>query len=198
MTGNPVIWTQVRDMAYDFSNLKFLIADDNKYMRSVFREFLRALGLRPENMLDCADGSEALDLLRSFDADVAIVDFLMAPMDGIEFTRRVRTDENSPNQYLPIILCSGYTEHARVVEARDAGVNEVLAKPVNATALYDRIASIIENPRPFTKQSDFFGPDRRRRFEEPLNPKREDDPEELAEIEASPMNDSESTPAPDA
>ena len=165
-------------MAYDFSKLKFLVVDDNQYMRSVIRELLRAFGLRPDNICDCADGTEALSILATFEADIAIVDYLMSPMDGIAFTRRVRRDEDSANKYLPIILCTGFTEHDRVVEARDAGVNEVLAKPVDAKTLYNRIASIVENPRPFTDQSDFFGPDRRRRFDEDFEPKREDDGQE--------------------
>ena len=89
-------------MAYDFSNLKFLVVDDNQYMRSVIRELLRAFGLRSDNICDCADGAEALGALTSFQADLAIVDYLMEPMDGIEFTRHVRTDKDSENQFLPI------------------------------------------------------------------------------------------------
>ena len=172
-------------MAYDLSNLKFLIVEDNRYMRSVFRELLRAFGLQSENICDCADGTEALSVLESFQADIAIVDYLMQPMDGIEFARRVRKDEDSPNQFLPIILCTGFTEFERVVEARDAGIHEVLAKPIDATTLYNRIASVIENPRAFTKQPDFFGPDRRRRFDDAFEPKRESDSEIEAETDTA-------------
>ena len=59
-------------------------------------------------------------------------------------------------------MLSGFTEYRRVVEARDAGVNEFLAKPISAKALYQRFASIIDNPRPFIRTQDYFGPDRRR------------------------------------
>jgi len=51
----------------------------------------------------------------------------------------------------------------RVVEARDAGVHEFLAKPLSAKGLYSRIRSIIERPRPFVRAGQYFGPDRRRR-----------------------------------
>jgi DNA-binding response OmpR family regulator len=59
-------------------------------------------------------------------------------------------------------MLSGYTEYRRVTEARDAGVNEFLAKPISAKALYQRFASIIDNPRPFIRTKHYFGPDRRR------------------------------------
>ena len=49
-----------------------------------------------------------------------------------------------------------------LVAARDAGITEFLAKPVSSKALYQRIVSVIANPRPFIKTKTYFGPDRRR------------------------------------
>jgi two-component system, chemotaxis family, chemotaxis protein CheY len=50
-----------------------------------------------------------------------------------------------------------------VGEARDAGVNEFLAKPLTARGVIERIHQVVENPRPFVRSDDYFGPDRRRR-----------------------------------
>jgi DNA-binding response OmpR family regulator len=74
----------------------------------------------------------------------------------------VRTAKDSPNPYVPIIMLSGFTEHRRITEARDAGINEFLAKPISAKSIYQRVATIIDNPRPFIRAKNFFGPDRRR------------------------------------
>jgi len=60
-------------------------------------------------------------------------------------------------------MLTGHTELSRVMEARDAGVHEFLAKLISAKGLYSRIRSIIEHPRPFVRTSTYFGPDRRRR-----------------------------------
>jgi DNA-binding response OmpR family regulator len=60
-------------------------------------------------------------------------------------------------------MLSGHTELQRICEARDAGVNEFLAKPISARALYSRMMSLIANPRPFVRTATYFGPDRRRR-----------------------------------
>ena len=150
-------------MAYDFSRLKVLVVDDNQYMRSVFREFLRALGLSTDNIRECSNGEEAIDVAGAFAPDLIISDYVMEPMDGFELARRIRRDENSADPYVPIILCTGYTEVGQVMAARDAGVNEVLAKPITANTLYSRIRTIIEEPRQFVRLDSYFGPDRRRK-----------------------------------
>jgi len=49
-----------------------------------------------------------------------------------------------------------------VRQARDAGVNEFIAKPVTSRNLFLRIAAVVERPRPFVRASTYFGPDRRR------------------------------------
>ncbi|MEE8129654.1 MAG: hypothetical protein V3T48_05170, partial [Vicinamibacterales bacterium] len=85
------------------------------------------------------------------------------PLNGLDFVRMVRFGKESPNRYVPIIMLTGHTELHRVCEARDAGVNEFLSKPVSAKAVYSRIASIIENPRMFVHTKTYFGPCRRRR-----------------------------------
>ena len=51
----------------------------------------------------------------------------------------------------------------REIFSRNAGVNEFLAKPISAQALYSRLTSIIELPRPFIRTKTYFGPCRRRR-----------------------------------
>ena len=87
----------------------------------------------------------------------------MEPVSGIEFVKRLRLSKDSPNPFLPVILLTGHTELKRVLIARDAGVNEFLAKPISPKELYVKIRSIIENPRPFIRTETYFGPDRRRR-----------------------------------
>lgn len=98
-----------------------------------------------------------------YNNDIIIADWMMRPMDGISFTRKVRNDAQSPNPYVPIILMTGFSEKRRVLQARDSGVTEFLVKPFNARDLYRRLVQVIERPRQFVRSSDFFGPDRRRK-----------------------------------
>jgi two-component system chemotaxis response regulator CheY len=146
---------------YDLTRLNILVVDDNRHMRTLVRSILVAMGIR--NVSEAEDGAEALKLMKTLDVDIVICDWLMEPMDGTTFTKMIRKSENSPDIYVPIIMLSGHTEVTRVVTARDAGVNEFLAKPVSATHIYQRIKMILESPRQFIRTNDYFGPDRRRR-----------------------------------
>ena len=151
--------------AYDLERLNFLVVDDNWHMRALVRSILDALGVK--SVLDAGDGADALKELRDFPADMIICDWSMSPLDGIEFARLIRSgggsSSSSPNRYVPIIMLTGHTEMNRVLECRDAGVNEFLAKPISPKGLYDRICEIIENPREFIDIKNYMGPDRRRR-----------------------------------
>jgi DNA-binding response OmpR family regulator len=51
----------------------------------------------------------------------------------------------------------------RIRIARDAGVNEILTKPVSPESLYGRLTSVVRQPRPYIETEQYFGPDRRRR-----------------------------------
>ena len=143
-----------------FGALQILLADDNQHMRAITATILNSAGFR--RIREVRDGAEAMDALRDWPADLAIVDFNMAPLDGVEFTRLIRNSSDTPNPYLPIIMMTGHSERSRVVEARDAGVTEFIAKPITAKAVLDRIHSVIYKPRPFVKSETYFGPCRRR------------------------------------
>ncbi len=146
---------------YNIERLNFIVVDDNKHMRALVKTILHSFGVR--NVVEADDGAGAFKELRHFPADIIICDWNMEPLDGLDFTRMVRTGEDSPNPFVPIIMLTGHTEMNRVVEARDTGINEFLAKPVSAKKLFARIKSIISHPRQFIRIGRYFGPDRRRR-----------------------------------
>jgi two-component system chemotaxis response regulator CheY len=144
----------------NFDYLKTLVVEDNPHMRTLLRSLLNALGVK--QVFEAADGSEALTELRAHKPDFVLTDLSMKPMDGIEFTRLVRTSQDMPNPYVPIVMVTGHTERNCIEIARDAGVTEILAKPITVQKLYSRIAEIVERPRPFVRCQEYFGPDRRR------------------------------------
>jgi len=145
---------------YDLAKLKFLVVDDNQHMRTLVKQILFAFGCK--DIAESADGAEALGELRMFVPDIVIVDWIMHPINGLEFVSMVRNAKDSANPYVPIIMLTGHTEREKVAEARDTGATEFLAKPLSARRLYERIINIVENPRPFIRTKTYFGPDRRR------------------------------------
>jgi len=144
----------------DISALNVLVVEDNKYMQTLIKEILRAFRVR--NVRTDNDGADALKELKTFPADIILCDWQMDPIDGLDFTRMVRTMSDVANPFVAIILITGHTEMSRVFEARDVGVTEFLAKPVSARTLYDRICSVVMNPRTFVRTRTYTGPDRRR------------------------------------
>ena len=144
-----------------FRRLKALVVEDNPHMRVLLRDLLLSLGIG--QVLEAADGRAAMEALKTGKIDFILTDLSMKPVDGIAFTKMVRRSKSSPNPFVPVIMITGHTERARVEAARDAGVTEVLAKPVTAKDLLRRIAEIVERPRTFVCSDGFTGPNRRRR-----------------------------------
>jgi CheY-like chemotaxis protein len=142
-------------------HLKVLIVEDNQHMRSLLRSLLNSAGIR--DIIEANNGTTALTALREKKCDLVLSDLAMKPMDGLTFSHAVRTAENSPNPFIPIIMITGHTEKHQVEAARDAGVTEFLVKPITASSLFSRIAEIVERPRAFVRCEQYFGPDRRRR-----------------------------------
>ena len=143
--------------------LSVLIVDDNQNMRELIRAILQAFGI--VNIYDGRDGEHGITKIRDFSIDLVITDWVMEPQDGLDLIKWVRTSPDCPDNFLPIIMVTGHTEKARIVEARDAGINEFVAKPVSAKSLYRRLVSVIEHPRQFVRTKTYFGPDRRRKVQ---------------------------------
>lgn len=150
----------VADTASDLGRLRALIVEDNEHMRILLRALLNALHIR--KIKECRDGAEALSVLTLYEPDFVLTDLSMVPMDGIEFTRAVRGHQSAQINVIPVIMVTGHTEKKRIEAARDAGVTELLVKPVAAAALFHRIEEIILRPRAFVRAPAYYGPDRRR------------------------------------
>ena len=143
-----------------FDRLSFLIVDDNAHMRRIVRAILHGFGAR--EIYEADDGAAGLEALESYSPDMLITDWSMPIFDGAELVQMIRNPKACKNAYVPIIMLTAHSEKKRVLEARDLGVNEFLCKPISAKSLYLRIKSIVENPRPFIRTKNYFGPDRRR------------------------------------
>lgn len=147
-------------MRLDISGLRFLIVDDNAHMRRIVRTLLHGFGVR--EVYEAEDGAAGLEAFQNFSPDIIIADWVMPVFDGHELVQMIRRPDSKLNPYVPIIMLTGHSERRRVIQARDAGVHEFLCKPISAKALYERIATIVLNPRPFVRTKNYFGPDRRR------------------------------------
>lgn len=151
-------------MSYDFADLKVLIVEDNQPMSDLVHSLLEALGVK--HVYTARNGEQGYEKFQTHRPDIIIADWVMKPLDGIAFTKKIRTTKSSVNPFVPIILMTGFSEKKKVLIARDCGVTEFLVKPFSAQDLYKRLVQIIERPRQFVKTGEFFGPDRRRSDDE--------------------------------
>jgi CheY-like chemotaxis protein len=147
-------------MRVDFTKLRFLLIDDNAFMRKVFKALLNGFGTR--DVLEAEDGASGLEIFMTYAPDIVLLDWEMPILDGLEVTKMIRQPSTSVNPFAPIIMVSGHSEKRRVEMARDAGVTEFLVKPISSKALYDRVLAVVARPRPFIRTKTYFGPDRRR------------------------------------
>jgi CheY-like chemotaxis protein len=119
--------------------------DDQDNMLRLLRTLLAAGGMR--NVETFADAGDALRHLEAWPCDVAICDLQMKPLDGLGFTRRLRAHDSARLQALPVILLTGHAEPERVRAARDAGVDDVLVKPISVGELQARISRVLSRRR---------------------------------------------------
>jgi len=157
----------------DISAFKVLVIEDNSFVRQILTQVLR--GLHIMDIVEATDGADALEKLKMYEPDLILVDWEMQPLNGIEFIKIIRAGEDFDDRYIPIIMVTGHSEQHRIIQARDAGITEMLVKPVSAEKLYRRIKSVIERPRTFVEAESYFGPDRRRRVQHVADERRHEE-----------------------
>jgi CheY-like chemotaxis protein len=144
-------------------DLNFLIADSNVYFCKICHGILRSFGA--SKILQARSAGEVAKALSEQRIDLLLCDATLPPNGGVELTRKIRRDANGPFRTIPILILSSDTRVGTIKNARDYGANMVVAKPVSASSLYDRLAWVAFNPRDFVNAPTYFGPDRRFKIE---------------------------------
>jgi CheY-like chemotaxis protein len=141
-------------------NLGILVVDENQYMRKLTRMMLMNLGSK--TIYEAADGVAALDLIRTANPDIAIIDWALPVLSGSQVIKIVRSPEVFPKPHLPIIMLTVCAQRSQVAEAMRLGVHEFLVKPTSPQALRDRLLSIVAQPRPMVRIGKLYVPQPRR------------------------------------
>ncbi|CCG41285.1 cyclic nucleotide-binding domain-containing protein [Magnetospirillum molischianum] len=147
------------DIDIDLGQITALVIDDNRYARSFIKTALNSFGLR--TILEAEDGPTGLDLLGRETVHFVIVAQDLSPMNGIDFTRQLRSGDIVSCIDIAVIMISTESSREMVVEARNSGVTEFLVKPLSTESLFRRVRNVLVNPRAFVQSQDFTGPDRR-------------------------------------
>jgi len=121
---------------------RILIVDDNETNRDILRT---RLGRQGYELVEAADGEEAMAAAREHLPDLILLDVMMPKVDGIEACRQLKADANLP--FIPIILVTAKADSKDVVAGLEAGADEYLTKPVDHAALAARVRSMLRIKR---------------------------------------------------
>ena len=114
--------------------LRVLVADDDSLMRTLMSVSLSASA----EIVEAADGDEALATIQQHEFDVLLLDWDMPGKTGIELTRYVRARDSR----VPIVMVTGKAERDEVVQAVEAGVSDYLLKPFQTAALQKKLENL--------------------------------------------------------
>jgi class 3 adenylate cyclase len=120
----------------------FLIVDDHETNRLKLAMAVRALGHRSK---EAENGRVALEMLRADDFDLVLLDIVMPEMSGHEVLREISADPKLRS--VPVIVISGNNQVADAIKCIEAGADDYLSKPFDATLLRARISSSLTKKR---------------------------------------------------
>lgn len=118
-----------------------LVVDDEEDIRELVGIYLKNEGMQ---VCKAANGKEALECLEKMDIDLAILDIMMADMDGITLCMEIRKKSN-----LPIIMLSAKDQDMDKVLGLTAGADDYLAKPFNPIELVARVKAQLRRSKEF-------------------------------------------------
>ncbi|VAV91556.1 Chemotaxis response regulator protein-glutamate methylesterase CheB [hydrothermal vent metagenome] len=138
-----------------------LIVDDHKFLRGILGDMLRGFGVTQLYMAE--NGVEGIKQFKTWLPSLVFTDLNMAPMNGLEFANWIRTDSESPNSEVPIVMLTANNDQQSITDARDVGVSELIVKPVVPKSVLRRLNAVMFEPRRFIRSARYTGPCRRRR-----------------------------------
>ena len=118
--------------------INILVVDDEADFREIFSEIIRKMGYQA---WIAQNGIEALEVTQQIKVDIALVDFQMPGMDGIELLRRMKKESPSTE----VILITGHESVNFVSEAVKQGAYDYIIKPANLEKLEALIRSIVQS-----------------------------------------------------
>jgi CheY-like chemotaxis protein len=144
---NPIIFSGDFIMI-ELSNMRVLIVDDSEGMRKSIRGMLKVLNYG-NLFYFAADGKEGWNILQEETMDLAIVDWNMPNMNGVELLGLIR--ENRKLRDMPVVMVTAEANNEIVAEAAESYIDAYILKPLTIQSLGDKIIQVVDrvnNPSP--------------------------------------------------
>jgi len=120
---------------------RVLLADDDRLIVATLGQRLRAAGYE---VLEAFDGPSTLETCMTLNPDLAIIDYSMPGMSGVEIARAIASSTNTP-----VIFLSAYSDEPIVTDAIAAGAMTYLVKPIDTEQLLPIVRAALQRAREF-------------------------------------------------
>jgi len=118
---------------------KIMVVDDDPYIRELVRVFLQREGF---DIVEAADGQEALARLEHTPADLVVLDIMMPNMDGWELCRELRKMYD-----IPLLMLTAKGETSQKIKGFELGTDDYLVKPFEPAELVVRVKALLKRYR---------------------------------------------------
>jgi class 3 adenylate cyclase len=144
-TNNPNDQSLATEKVIDptFASFCILVVDDSRTLRRILIRELNSLGF--QNILEAADGIEAINTVKSNKIDLMLLDMEMPELDGLGVLTELKSDDVYKS--LPIIVISGAEQFDKTIKCIEIGAEDYLPKPFDPILLRARIFSSLEKKR---------------------------------------------------
>ncbi|MFP4057501.1 MAG: PleD family two-component system response regulator [Candidatus Brocadiia bacterium] len=118
---------------------KILVVDDERRVREMIEFRLRRFGYE---VLQAADGREALDVAAEHQPDLILLDVMMPDLDGFQVCRRLR--QNDATKGIPVVMLTAKADAKDVTYAYNSGAQDYVVKPYDPLVLQQKVAQNLE------------------------------------------------------
>ncbi len=122
--------------------LRTLIVDDSSVMRKIVARALQQGGVSMGQILEAANGAEALDILRAQKVDLVLSDINMPVMDGLEFVRQLQGVENAKG--VPVVMITTEGSESHVMQAISNGACGYIRKPFTPDQMKQHVLPLLQ------------------------------------------------------
>ncbi|MGD9732886.1 MAG: response regulator [Desulfamplus sp.] len=126
----------------DINTMSVLIVDDMKSMRLSIRNMFKQLHLG-NNIRHAENGKEALKILNEVHIDMAVIDWNMPVMNGIELLTKIRNTKELRD--MPVIMITAEAERDIVINVAESDIDAYLLKPLTMKSLEEKVKIVIES-----------------------------------------------------
>ena len=119
--------------------MRVLIVDDSATMRRIIRNNLKFAGY--DDAIEAGNGVEGLACLAGNSIGLVMTDWNMPEMNGIEFVKAIRSNEQL--KQLPVLMITTVAERENIMIALAAGVTNYIVKPFDAETLKKKLEQVL-------------------------------------------------------